>query len=619
MHNNRIQTDSDPWSNKTSSKFVVLLIAFCFTLFVIFLGTSILLHVLYAQTVLPGVSVNGIQLGGKALNEAEGILEQEISYPNNGQIALKTEGQIWVVKPVELGLQFNEVKTALNAYEVGRGKSIYRWLFDPIRSLMIGYRISPVLIYDERIAEKFMISLGQKIDRPTLEAHLGLNGTTVELVTGQVGRKLDLTNALKSINAELTTLHDFSIPLPIVETPPLILDVREQATIIQKILFAPLTLSMPVDQGDVGPWLITVEELARMLVITRKGDGSQTGYQVSLEQEMLHKYLNDLSTAINVDVQNARFIFNDDSRKLDLIQPSVVGRRLDIEASLKSINQGLLEGQHSIVLTVYTDQPAISSDATADQLGIHELIWAETSYFRGSSPERIQNITAAAARFHGLLVPPGATFSMAQALGDISLDNGYAEALIIFGDQTIKGVGGGVCQVSTTLFRTAFHAGFPITERHAHAYRVSYYEQRSGGGIDPDLAGLDATVFVPLVDLKFTNDSPNWLLMETYIRSSSITWKFYSTSDGRKVEWQTTGPTNIVEPPAPLYRENPDLDKGEINQVDWEAEGADVTVTRFVYRDGGLLFQDTFATHYLPWQAIFEYGPGTEGIPTPEP
>ncbi len=85
------------------------------------------------------------------------------------------------------------------------------------------------------------------------------------------------------------------------------------------------------------------------------------------------------------------------------------------------------------------------------------------------------------------------------------------------------------------------------------------------------------------------------------------------------MEWQTTGPVNLVEPPEPLYRENPELAEDEIKQIDWEAEGADVTVIRSVFRSGMLLFQDTFRTHYLPWQAIFEYGPGTEGIPTPEP
>jgi vancomycin resistance protein YoaR len=243
-----------------------------------------------------------------------------------------------------------------------------------------------------------------------------------------------------------------------------------------------------------------------------------------------------------------------------------------------------------------------------------------TSYFRGSSAERIQNITTASARFHGVLVAPGQTFSMADVLGDVSLDTGYAEALIIYGDRTIQGVGGGVCQVSTTLFRTVFFGGFPVVERYAHAYRVHYYEQ-TASGYDQSLAGLDATVFAPVVDFKFTNDTPYWLLMETYVSASNgtLTWKFYSTSDGRTVDWQTSGPLNPVEPPPPSYEENPDLTKGTIKQVDWEAQGADVRVTRTVTRDGQVIDEDTFATHYLPWQAVYQYGPGTQGIPTPEP
>ena len=131
------------------------------------------------------------------------------------------------------------------------------------------------------------------------------------------------------------------------------------------------------------------------------------------------------------------------------------------------------------------------------------------------------------------------TFSMAGVLGDVSLDNGYAEALIIYGDRTIKG-SGGVCQVSTTLFRTVFFGGYPIVERHPHAYRVGYYEQMANSQVDPNLAGLDATVFVPVVDFRFTNDTPNWLLMETYAEGFSLTWKFYSTSEG--AQWNGTPP-----------------------------------------------------------------------------
>jgi vancomycin resistance protein YoaR len=612
-------TNSMNWTATLTQKVAIALVAFCLSFGVIMLGTTSIVHLLYDQRILPGVSASGIALGGKSLAEAEVLLQQAVTYPEQGRVVLKSEGQSWVVKPADLGLQFDYQQTAQTAYLSGRGRSIIGWLFDPLLALVAGYPVSPVMIYDERVAEEYLLGLAIQIDTPTIESSLSINGTTVELVAGQVGKNLNIPVVLTGLNDRLSLLRDFSMTLEVIDSPPVILDAREQAVIIQKILLSPLTLSIPADQGDAGPWVVTVEKLAHMLVIERKDDGQQAGYQVTLDQSLLRDYLTGVDSVIDRKVENARFIFNDDTRKLDLIQAAVIGRHLDMEASMSAITEGLLAGEHAITLAIYLEQPAVKNDATADQLDIHELVWMETSYFYGSSPERIQNIKAAAARFHGLLVPPGANFSMAEALGDISLDNGYAEALIIFGDQTITGIGGGVCQVSTTLFRTAFHVGFPILERHEHAYRVSYYEQRPSGGNDPNLAGLDATVYVPLVDLKFTNDTQSWLLMETYVHSSSITWKFYSTSDGRSVDWQTTGPINLVEPPEPLYRENPDLEKGEIKQIDWEAVGADVVVTRSVYRDGVLLFQDTFRTHYLPWQAVFEYGPGTEGIPTPEP
>jgi vancomycin resistance protein YoaR len=109
--------------------------------------------------------------------------------------------------------------------------------------------------------------------------------------------------------------------------------------------------------------------------------------------------------------------------------------------------------------------------------------------------------------------------------------------------------------------------------------------------------------------------------METYVspQNSTLTWKFYSTKDGRQVKWDPSGPTNLVEPPKPLYRENTSLRKGEINQVDWEAQGADVRVTRVVLNeDNSIRFQDLISTHYEPWRAVYEYGPGTEGIPESE-
>ena len=320
---------------------------------------------------------------------------------------------------------------------------------------------------------------------------------------------------------------------------------------------------------------------------------------------------------IETETENPRFIFNDESGQLDLLTAGVEGLYIDHAATKTAINEALRSGESSVEIVVIQEMPQVSDLATGSELGITELVHSESSYFFGSSEARIQNIETASSQFHGLLIPPDSTFSMAEAMDEITLDNGYAEALIIYNGQTIEGIGGGVCQVSTTLFRTAFFAGFPITERHPHAYRVSYYEKTAGNSRDNDLAGLDATVFVPLIDLKFVNDTPYWLLMETYINPSAkrLTWKFYSTWDGRKVEWRTTGPINIVKPKKTNYVENPELESGEKVRVEWEADGADVLVNRTVYKDGSIWFEDSFATHYEPWREVIEHGPGTPGIP----
>ena len=586
------------------------LLLFFTLLFAVVIGYDIY----HAGQVYPGVSLAGVDLSGLSQDEAADLLSLNLVYPEQGRIAFDGD-QVWPAKPAELGLYLDPQTSAAAAYSVGRQGDPFTRLSNQFLAWYKGVDLPPLLVYDERIAYRYLGSIAAQVDQPTIEASLSVNGEDVVVTPGQVGRSVDVEATLAPLEAQLRSLTDGVIPVVMRETSPVILDASEQAEIAQLILSDPLILEIPdAQEGDPGPWTFDRQTLAGMMTIEIVETPEGARYQVGLDAESLRSFLQDIGSDFERGAANARFIFNDDTSQLEVIQPAVIGRTLDVDATIDAINQQVAQGDHTVSLVFdYTD-PAVGDDATAEQLGITELVSVDASYFYGSSAARIQNIQTASSQFHGVLVPPGGTFSMGEILGDVSLDNGYAEALIIFGNRTIKGVGGGVCQVSTTLFRTVFFGGYPVDERYSHAYRVSYYEQTASGNVNPKLAGLDATVFVPVVDFKFTNDTPNWLLMETYVNAPArkLTWKFYSTSDGRTVDWDTTGLMNVVEPPKPLYQENPELKKGQIKQVDWEAEGADVAVYRTVHRDGQVYFEDEFSTHYMPWRAVYEYGPGTK-------
>lgn len=567
----------------------------------------------YAGRIFPGVSVAGVDLSGLSPSDAALKLNQALSFSTTGKILFRDGEKAWVATPAELGMVFDPSASAQTAYSLGRSEGLFGALSGQMRAGGAGVSMPPVIVFDQRVAYQYLSQISTQVNQPLKEASLKLEGTNVITEPGQVGRELKIDATLVYLSAQLQTFSDGEVPLVVQELQPQVLDVSTQADTARQILSQPLTLTIPNATGtDSGPYVYNPEVIANLIIAQRVQNGDQQGVQVILNPRGVRDLLTPVKTQVDRLPSDAKFIFNDQTLQLDVMQESSVGRELDIDASIQSINETVARGEHTAPLIVTETQPRVAASATGQELGITQLISAQTSYFYGSSPERIQNIQLAAKQFHGVLVAPGETFSMGEHLGDVSLDNGFAEALIIYGGRTIKGVGGGVCQVSTTLFRTVFNAGFPIAERTPHAYRVSYYEQTASGSVDPGLAGLDATVYFPLVDFKFTNDSPYWILMETYTDNVSLTWKFYSTSDGRTVTYDTTGPTNVVSAPAPLFEENPELGKNEMKQVDWAANGADVSVTRTVWKNGAVYFQDMVETHYEPWQAICQYGPDSK-------
>ena len=561
--------------------------------------------------VFPGISVYGLDLSGLSAAEAAYRLNDGFYYPRDGRIAFTYEEKSWVATPADLGLGLDLLATINDAYSVGRSGDALGNLGKQMQARFSGVAVAPVLQFDFGRAMTYLQRIASEIELPALEAKLELRGMEVVALPGRMGKRLDTAAMLQLIAVPVGHLADAEIPLQVTEYSPDVLDASSQAAAARELLAQDFTLSISeMMPGDPGSWTLTPAMVADMLAFRKVTDSGGTHYVLALDEGKLGALLRPLSGTLSRKVENARYQFDDAAGGLVLYIPSTRGRELNVEKSIEGVQAAVAQGAHGASLAFDFVEPEIGDDKTAAALGISGLLPNGSQYtsFKGSADARIHNIILASEKFNGHLVKPGETFSMGEHLGDVSLDTGYAEALIILGNRTIKGAGGGVCQVSTTLFRAIFMTGFPITERHSHAYRVSYYE--SGDGPVHLGTGFDATVFFPDVDLKFINDSEYWILMETEVDRTNgrLYWRFYSTSDGRSVEYYSSGVGVEKDPPDPKWEENTQLTE-DWKQVDWAVKGADVTVTRTVYRNGQVILQDRFFTPYMPWGAVCQYNP----------
>ena len=587
------------------------LIAAALTLAVSFAVSASVYESANSGRIYPGVTMFGMNLSGLSAADAARQMDAGFDYPRDGRIVFTYGDKKWVATPGDLGLGLDLLATTNNAYSVGRSKDALGNTGDQLDARFNGVAVAPVLQFDFTRALAYLQRIAPDVEQPAVEARLEMQGMTVVAVPGQVGRRIDTAAMLSLIAVQIGHLADAEIPMVVTEFPPRVLDASPQAAVAQQLLSQDFALTIADSQpGDPASFTLTPAMLADMLSFRETTDSTGTHYLLALDESKLANTLRPLAGTLSRKKQNARYHFNSDTSQLELYIPSKSGRELDVEKSIQSVQDAVAQGAHSAALAFDTTAPDVGDQETAAGLGIAGLLPGGMQYtsFAGSAPERIHNITLASAQFDGLLVKPGEAFSMGENLGDVSLDTGYAEALIILGNQTIKGAGGGVCQVSTTLFRTIFMTGFPVTERHPHAYRVGYYE--NGDGPTHLGPGFDATVFFPEVDLKFVNDSQYWILMETNVDTTTnrLTWWFYSTSDGRTVSYSSSGVTNVVDALDPKWEANSSLTV-DWQQTDWAVKGADVNVSRTVTRNGQVINQDKYDTHYLPWGAVCQYNP----------
>lgn len=291
------------------------------------------------------------------------------------------------------------------------------------------------------------------------------------------------------------------------------------------------------------------------------------------------------------------------------------GRSIDIQTAVRLTVEALETGITDIELPVIETQPTVTVlDEELKAQGIKEFVTLGESDFHGSTVNRIHNVTVGLHRFNGHLIKQGETFSFVKVLGPVDAAAGYRKELTIIGDKTLPDYGGGLCQVSSTAYRGVWEYGFPITQRKNHSFAVHYYAPQ----------GTDATVYPPNVDIKFLNDSPGALLMQTWIDvpNTKAYFIYYGTKDDRKTS--VVGPFSWgrIGAPPPRTEYTMEIPPGTQRKVGEAVPGMRTAWFRTVEKDGEEKVEGVYSIYEarpLYWQIGVESLPSGSGALTEAP
>ncbi len=283
------------------------------------------------------------------------------------------------------------------------------------------------------------------------------------------------------------------------------------------------------------------------------------------------------------------------------------GQKLDTPLFTTLLKQKIVEladskSSLSLELPLVVSEPT-QNLSSINTLGIEERIGVGESQYHHSIVNRVKNVSLTTSKIHAKLILPGEEFSFNTYLGEVSAKTGFLPAYVIKEGQTVLGDGGGVCQVSSTLFRAVLNTGLPITERRGHSYRVSYYEENSK-------PGFDATVYSPHPDFRFKNDTGAPILLNAVAnpKTFSMYIELWGKSDGRIASIENYKQWGAQPAPPAFYQDDPTLAPGKIKQIDWAAPGLKTSFDYIVTYPNGEKKTKNFATNYIPWRAVYLRG-----------
>lgn len=549
-------------------------------------------QLLYKGLIYPNIYIAGVNVGEMSQQDASGVLTGKIK--DTVKITLKSGEKSFDIKASDVDATYDINTSVARAYNFVRTGNFFYDSIERFKLIDTKKDFGLITNLNEDKLQKIISVISGQVatdpTEPTVRVALG----EIVVNPGTKGTEVDQLLLRSQIGQAFSNAKPVEIEIPLSTVDHTLTD--DQTSYIksrgQKFIGKNIIINFEDQQFN-------LKDINIVSFLNPRG---------GLNDDAILAKIGEVEKAFERDPQNSKFDF--ENGKVTEFLPALDGIKVDPPAVrnkiIDSIN--LIENSPdkivSFDLPVTKTPPNITIDKVND-MGIKELIGKGVSTYYHSIPGRVHNVVLAASRINGTLVKPGDTFSFNQTLGDVSAFTGYQQAYIISDGKTILGDGGGVCQVSTTLFRAVLNAGLPVLDRTAHAYRVGYYEQNSP-------PGMDATVYGPTPDFKFKNDTNSYILIEAKADPKYYALKFelYGTSDGRVVSVTKPIVAEVSAPPSDVYQDDPTLPAGTIKQVDFKAWGAKVYFDYKVTKGDQIIYKKTFVSNYRPWAAVYMKGTG---------
>lgn len=533
--------------------------------------------VLYAGKVLPGVTVNGVYAGGLNKSKAIGAVQAEAKNYDSQQIAVTYNKTTLRVPVSALQVKYSEgaVDAAL-AY--GRTGPLSEQIKTRLRSLFGRPTTISRFSYTDANLTPFLNQVSDDVTAPVANASLNFSDGTVKVTASQPGKRVDIGQLTILINSQIASMDNGTITAPIYLITPSIDEDTLAAAKDQAATFVstPLTataqaVSKTIDQATILSWIDVSAtgyrtDMAGNQMVSFYDPPNQDVVKLTVSKPKVQVFVGQLAKQVNREPHNAGLSMN--GGKLVVETPSKDGLKVD-EAKAGDLVIAALNKSDSAERTVAlptANTKADVNEGNLDTLGLKELVSEGNSSFPGSSAARMTNVRVAQALYDGVLIKPGQVFSFGEVLGDVGPAQGYLPSLVIIGTKEEKQYGGGICQVSSTLYRAALNAGLPIVQRTNHAFVINeFYTQPYG------VPGVDATIYYPQVDLKFKNDTPGYLLIQTSMVGTTLKFSLYGTKTKTGVvrgPYFVTGDADATKPSQTVfYRDVVDL-SGKVIRTD---------------------------------------------------